>query len=293
MGLSPREARRRYDSVIDFAELREFEDLKLKNYSSGMYVRLAFSVAIQVDADLLLIDEILAVGDAAFQQKCFDVFNEMRDQGKTIVFVTHDMGSLQRFCHRAMLLERGTQVYIGEPHEVADRYLEINFGREPETAVVDPERSGDGEARVVEVWISDEAGQRLSSVPQGTRATLNARVEFRVSVSDPAATLYVLNEEHKAMFVATTETDNERSGSFSAGDEVVFSFAFDNVLGPGRYSPMITLSHLGFGMDVMDRFEGSFSFVVTGVDPLGGLIDLPVRVGIQRTSSALARDLGL
>jgi ABC-2 type transport system ATP-binding protein len=142
MGLSPREARRRYDGVIDFAELREFEDLKLKNYSSGMYVRLAFSVAIQVDADLLLIDEILAVGDAAFQQKCFDVFNEMRDQGKTIVFVTHDMGSLQRFCHRAMLLERGTQVYIGEPHEVADRYLEINFGREPETAVVDPERSG-------------------------------------------------------------------------------------------------------------------------------------------------------
>jgi ABC-type polysaccharide/polyol phosphate transport system ATPase subunit len=293
MGLSPREARRRYDSVIDFAELREFEDLKLKNYSSGMYVRLAFSVAIQVDADLLLIDEILAVGDAAFQQKCFDVFNEMRDQGKTIVFVTHDMGSLQRFCHRAMLLERGTQVYIGEPHEVADRYLEINFGREPETAVVDPERSGDGEARVVEVWVSDESGERLSSVPQGTRVTLNAKVEFRVSVSDPAATLYVLNEEHKAMFVASTETDSEHSGSFSAGDEVVFSFAFDNVLGPGRYSPMITLSHLGFGMDVMDRFEGSFSFVVTGVDPLGGLIDLPVSVGIQRTDSALARELGL
>jgi ABC-type polysaccharide/polyol phosphate transport system ATPase subunit len=294
VGLSPREARRRYDSVFDFAELREFEDLKLKNYSSGMYVRLAFSVAIQVDADLLLIDEILAVGDAAFQQKCFDVFNDMRDKGKTIVFVTHDMGSLQRFCHRAMLLERGTQVYLGEPHEVADRYLEINFGREPETAVVGPdERSGDGEARVVEVWISDETGQRLSSVPQGIRATLNARVEFRVSVSDPAATLYVLNDEHKAVFIATTETDNEHSGNFTTGDEVVFSFAFDNVLGPGRYSPMITLSHLGFGMDVMDRFEGSFSFVVTGVDPLGGLIDLPVQVGIQRTDSALARELGL
>jgi hypothetical protein len=218
----------------------------------------------------------------------------MRDKGKTIVFVTHDMGSLQRFCHRAMLLERGTQVYLGEPHEVADRYLEINFGREPETAVVGPdERSGDGEARVVEVWISDETGQRLSSVPQGIRATLNARVEFRVSVSDPAATLYVLNDEHKAVFIATTETDNEHSGNFTTGDEVVFSFAFDNVLGPGRYSPMITLSHLGFGMDVMDRFEGSFSFVVTGVDPLGGLIDLPVQVGIQRTDSALARELGL
>src|SRR5205823_3874342 len=90
MGLSPREARARYDEVIDFAELREFEELKLKNYSSGMHVRLAFSVAIQVDADILLIDEVLAVGDAAFQQKCFDVFSRMRDEGRTIVFVTHD-----------------------------------------------------------------------------------------------------------------------------------------------------------------------------------------------------------
>ncbi len=100
LGLSPREARSRYERVIEFAELEEFQELKLKNYSSGMHVRLAFSVAIQVDADILLIDEVLAVGDAAFQQKCFDVFNEMRDAGKTIVFVTHDMGAVNRFCHR-------------------------------------------------------------------------------------------------------------------------------------------------------------------------------------------------
>src|SRR5271168_4202753 len=129
MGLWPREAKARYDRVIDFAELREFEELKLKNYSSGMHVRLAFSVAIQVDADILLIDEVLAVGDAAFQQKCFDVFNDMRDSGKTIVFVTHDMSAVTRFCHRAMLLERGEMVSIGDPRDVADRYLEIAFGR--------------------------------------------------------------------------------------------------------------------------------------------------------------------
>src|SRR5580700_7481009 len=129
MGLSPREARARYDAVIDFAELREFEELKLKNYSSGMHVRLAFSVAIQVDADILLVDEVLAVGDASFQQKCFDVFNKMRDSGRTIVFVTHDMSAVNRFCHRALLLERGSVVHLGESHEVADRYLEINFGR--------------------------------------------------------------------------------------------------------------------------------------------------------------------
>ena len=94
-------------------------DLKLKNYSSGMHVRLAFSVAIQVDADILLIDEVLAVGDAAFQQKCFDEFTRLRDEGRTIVFVTHDMGSVERFCDRAMLLERGRVVDIGDP--VVDR----------------------------------------------------------------------------------------------------------------------------------------------------------------------------
>ena len=131
LGLSPREARKRFDSVIEFAELQEFKDLKLKNYSSGMQVRLAFSVAIQVDAEILMVDEVLAVGDASFQQKCFDVFNDLRDRGRTIVFVTHDMGSLQRFCHRALLLERGDPVYLGDPEEVADRYLELNFGRDP------------------------------------------------------------------------------------------------------------------------------------------------------------------
>ena len=144
MGLTPKQARDRVDSVIEFAELEEFRDLKLKNYSSGMHVRLAFSVSIQVDAEILLIDEVLAVGDAAFQQKCFDVFNEMRDAGKTIIFVTHDMYSMQRFCHRALLLERGNMVYYGDPQEVADRYLELNFGRtaDPE-AVEDGERLGD------------------------------------------------------------------------------------------------------------------------------------------------------
>src|SRR5688572_9347884 len=130
LGLSPREALRRFDAIIEFAELEEFVDLKLKNYSSGMQVRLAFSVMSQVDADVLLIDEVLAVGDAAFQQKCFDVFADLRDAGKTILFVTHDMGSVQRFCHRALLIEHGEVKLIGEPERVARHYVEVNFGRD-------------------------------------------------------------------------------------------------------------------------------------------------------------------
>jgi ABC-type polysaccharide/polyol phosphate transport system ATPase subunit len=283
MGLSPREARARYDAVIDFAELREFEELKLKNYSSGMHVRLAFSVAIQVDAEILLVDEVLAVGDASFQQKCFDVFNRMRDEGRTIVFVTHDMGSLNRFCHRALLLERGSVVHLGEPHEVADRYLEINFGRDPEALASGGDgRGGDGEARVLEAWIEDPAGERPASVPQGQRITLGARVSFMVDVEDPLASVYVLNEEHVAVLVATTAREYERSGRFCAGEEVVFTFTFENVLAPGRYSPLFTLAHRGTGLDLMDRFEGSFSFLVTGPLALGGLVDLPVEVSVGR-----------
>ncbi len=288
MGLSPREARARYDAVIDFAELREFEELKLKNYSSGMHVRLAFAVAIQVDAEVLLVDEVLAVGDAAFQQKCFDVFSRMRDEGRTIVFVTHDMGALNRFCHRALLLERGEVVHLGESHEVADRYLEINFGRDPEAATESGGRGGDGEARVLEAWIEDEDGERQASLPQAQRVTLKALVKFMVDVEDPAASLYVLNEDHVAIVVATSSREHEHSGRFDAGQEVLFSFSFENVLAPGRYSPLFTLAHRGTGLDLMDRFEGGFSFVVTGIEAMGGLVDVPVEVDVSRAPLPLS-----
>jgi ABC-type polysaccharide/polyol phosphate transport system ATPase subunit len=295
MGLSPREARARYDAVIDFAELREFEELKLKNYSSGMHVRLAFSVAIQVDADILLVDEVLAVGDAAFQQKCFDVFNQMRDSGRTIVFVTHDMGSLNRFCHRALLLEKGSMVHLGEPHEVADRYLEINFGRDPEAAAkrVEEGRGGDGEARIVEAWVEDDRGERGTSIPQGQRITIKALVNFLVDVEDPAAGLYVLNEDHVAILVASSAVEHERSGRFRAGESALFSFSFDNVLAPRRYNPLFTLAHRGTGLDLMDRFEGAFSFVVTGPEAMGGIVDLPVAVSVSRSTTGAAQEIAL
>jgi len=293
MGLSPREARARYDQVIDFAELKEFEELKLKNYSSGMHVRLAFSVAIQVDADILLVDEVLAVGDASFAQKCFDVFNRMRDEGRTIVFVTHDMSTLNRFCHRAMLLERGSMVHIGEPHEIADRYLEINFGRDPQAAAQAAEdgRGGDGEARIVEAWIEDERGERQNSLAQGSPLTLRALVRFAVDVEDPVAGVYVLNEDHVAVVVATTDREHERSGHFDAGEEVLFSFSFENVLAPGRYNPLFTLAHRGTGLDLMDRFEGAFSFVVTGPEAMGGLVDIPVQMSVSKGAPASAQQV--
>jgi ABC-type polysaccharide/polyol phosphate transport system ATPase subunit len=284
LGLSPKEARARYDSVIEFAELEDFQELKLKNYSSGMQVRLAFSVAIQVDAEILLIDEVLAVGDAAFQQKCFDVFIRMREEGRTIIFVTHDMGAVTRFCHRAMLLERGEVVMTGDPTDVADRYLEIAFGRDigHEDFEVATPRMGDGAARVSEVWLGDDRAERRTVAPQSQPLTLNVLVKFNTPVLDPAVSLTLLNEHRQPVVVATTTDDHEQSGGFQEGELAVFSFSLHNMLAPGRYHPIVTITRRGDGLDVIDRFTREASFVVTGLSASGGMVEIPVETRVDR-----------
>jgi len=283
LGLSPREARARYERVIDFAELEEFQDLKLKNYSSGMHVRLAFSVAIQVDADILLIDEVLAVGDAAFQQKCFDVFNRMREEGRTIVFVTHDMGAVTRFCHRAMLLERGETVSMGDPRDVADQYLEIAFGRG--VGYEDPNlgtRMGDGSARVTDVWLGDDRFDQRAVAPQSEPLTLKVLIKFDADVFDPAVGMTLLNEHRQAVIVSTTTKDHEHTGGYKEGEWAVFAFSFHNMLAPGRYHPILTISHRGEGLDVIDRYSGGLSFVVSGRTSSGGMVEIPVQTNVTR-----------
>jgi ABC-type polysaccharide/polyol phosphate transport system ATPase subunit/ABC-type polysaccharide/polyol phosphate export permease len=126
LGLSPRQARERLDEMIAFAELERFVDLKLKNYSSGMVTRLAFSVTVHVDADVLLFDEVLKVGDKGFQEKCGEHFERLKAEGRTILLVTHDMESVEEFCDRAMLLDRGRVVELGTPAIVARGYEELN-----------------------------------------------------------------------------------------------------------------------------------------------------------------------
>jgi ABC-type polysaccharide/polyol phosphate transport system ATPase subunit/ABC-type polysaccharide/polyol phosphate export permease len=129
LGLSRSQARERLEEIIAFAGLEEFREMELRNFSSGMKVRLAFSVAIQVDADVLLVDEVLAVGDASFQQRCFEQFDRLKREGRTLVLVTHDMDAVREHCDRALLLESGRLVDVGEPSRIAARYEELNAGR--------------------------------------------------------------------------------------------------------------------------------------------------------------------
>jgi ABC-2 type transport system ATP-binding protein len=129
LGFSRQEMEEIYDEIVAFAELKKFMDQKLKNYSSGMQVRLAFSIAIRSKGDILLIDEVLAVGDAAFQQKCYDYFEKIKEDKKTIILVTHDMSAVNRFCNRALYLRNGKIERIGTPDEIADLYMLENLER--------------------------------------------------------------------------------------------------------------------------------------------------------------------
>ena len=284
LGLSRREARERFDDIIAFAELDEFVDLRLKNYSSGMQVRLAFSVAIQVEADVLLIDEVLAVGDASFQQKCFGEFTRLKEAGKTIVFVTHDMGAAERYCDRAMLIERGEVMSIDEPATIAKKYNELNFGRMLHAPVDgDGERYGDQkEGRILDTWFEDASGARVSAVAQGEPLALCMEVLFEQEVHDPIFAVSIRNEMRQTIFATSTAQGDELTGMFAAGRRVQIRVSFENWLAPSLYTATPSIAKAGPGADVYDVREDLAQIVIHGARFTGGVTDLPHRIDIER-----------
>jgi ABC-type polysaccharide/polyol phosphate transport system ATPase subunit len=287
LGLTPAEARERYDEIIAFAELEQFVDLKLKNYSSGMQVRLAFSVMVHVNPDVLLIDEVLAVGDAAFQQKCYDALNRIHAEGRTILLVTHDMDQVQRFCDRALLLDRGRMVAIGDPANVAARYLQLNFSSAASTPIENVEAvlgagEGDGSAVVVDVWFQDPDGGHTKTLAQGRPCALCMRVQFAKAVSDPVFGFVLTDEQHRNVFAVTTEWDDRPTGTYAVGDVVDVAVSFDNWFAPGRYFASPRVLRPGPGRHAMAHLDESVSVVVAGSRTGGGLVDIPHEFFVSR-----------
>ncbi len=159
LGLSRAEIRRRLDDIIGFAELERFIDVPVKHYSSGMYVRLGFSVAVHTDPEILLVDEVLAVGDAAFQRKCLERIDDLRRQGVTILFVSHSADAVRSLCSRALWLEEGRLVADDTAEAVVRRYMEHSWGREPLPSGGDDRRWGSGRIRIERVRLLDGDGQ--------------------------------------------------------------------------------------------------------------------------------------
>ena len=177
LGFSTAEINAMYDDIVDFAELHDFMNQKLKNYSSGMQVRLAFSVAIKAQGDILILDEVLAVGDEAFQRKCNDYFQERKKSGKTTILVTHDMGAVKKYCNKAVLIENGLVKAIGSPENVANQYSFDN------TAPLQHggEATGDGQASSDEqVLVENFQLQLLSSNKLRPQDPIQFQIDFDV-----------------------------------------------------------------------------------------------------------------
>src|SRR5436190_2011225 len=271
MGLTPKEMRRRLDSVIEFAELDEFADLKLKNYSSGMLVRLGFSVMMEADADVLLIDEVLAVGDASFQQKCADAFHEMKEAGKTIVLVTHDMPTVEAYCHRATLLAGGKIQKIGDPGDVGREYLRINFEGGDTSARV---TSASDDLRLLGVWLEDPDGKRVVNVESGEGLAFRAQIE--VLCETPAVQLgfTLANEDGLGVFQFGTTT-KEQTGPLRAGERLTIDAKMENPLTPGRYYVHFGIKRYPDRRAVVLHVEKALDFHVFGGTPSQGVVELP------------------
>jgi ABC-type polysaccharide/polyol phosphate transport system ATPase subunit len=182
LGLSKKQLDERFDEIVAFAGIEHFIDTPVKNYSSGMYVRLGFSVAINVDPDLLLIDEVLAVGDAEFQRKCTEKIAEFRGQGKTIVIVSHSLPSVRALCDEVALLEHGKLIDIGPPGQIIDCYLAETFSDAPsEDGLV---RWGSGEVRIERVEMLDASGVPITHARTGDDVTLRFHYFAREPVVD-------------------------------------------------------------------------------------------------------------
>ena len=208
-------------------------------------MRLAFSWRSRWTPTILLIDEVLAVGDAAFQQKCFDVFIRMREEGRTIIFVTHDMGAVERFCHRAMLLERGDMVGIGDPAEVGDRYMDMNFrSRAPPKEVVEEQAAGvhetestrdeSGPVRFVFGQAEADNGAGIYAVAAGRTCRLRVRVEATEHVASPAVMLEMVDEHQQKVLVLPAHIERRCAASLAPGSVVdYFVVEFDDLLARG------------------------------------------------------------
>ena len=184
LGLKRRELDRKFDEIVAFAGLERFIDTPVKSYSSGMYVRLGFSVAINVDPDVLLIDEVLAVGDEQFQRRCSEKFAELKDQGKTVVIVSHSLGSVRSLCDRAAWLEHGVLREVGPAGAVIDGYIdEVHEDREQVAGA--GSRWGSGEARIERIELLDAAGRPVDRVHTGDPVTIRLHYAFEERIPKP------------------------------------------------------------------------------------------------------------
>lgn len=262
LGFSSAEMDKMYHDIVNFAELGRFMDQKLKNYSSGMQVRLAFSIAIRANTEILVLDEVLAVGDEAFQRKCFEYFAKLKRDKKTVVLVTHDMHSVQRFCTRALLIENGEIMSIGSPADVVKDYQELN--KPPEEPTDDDTDALKKKQKFATVKLYDRK-QRSIKVVHGYEEFLNFDItlEPKITLSDFCVEFSISKDSGEKLYWYTTELERDFPSQLRSGSSMQVNIRLDNIFGEGGYRAGVVV-RLKDKSQVFIKDDEALSFKVAG-----------------------------
>jgi len=281
MGMPIREINDKLDDIIEFAGLEKFRDTKLKNFSSGMHVRLAFSTAVQTDPEILLLDEVLAVGDMEFQQKCLDVLSQYRKNGVTIIFVSHDLGSVRRFCDTALFLHKGKQIALGNTAEVIDSSVYSGKQEEALNQINDLEaepsenktpRGKDKKIEVTNVEFYDKfnnKGARFNSFDQMTMKIFYNAYE---RISDPVFGIAIYSENGENLFGTNTELKNVSIDSLEGEGHIDLMIERIPML-TGRF--LLTVAVHTHDQKLYDWHDKQYSFNVISTCRDVGLFEVP------------------
>jgi lipopolysaccharide transport system ATP-binding protein len=288
MGLSDRDVDGKLDHIFDFSGLERFKDTKLKNLSSGMQVRLAFATAIQTDPEILLMDEVLAVGDMEFQQKCLDVFQRYLKEKKTIVFVSHDLNSIRRFCSKALLLRHGEQVAFGDTNEIIDKYV---YGvrdteKPPENPPQDPKkiepdgtkvkdkktRWGDKKVEIKGVKFIDKFGKENTLFNSGDSMTIKISYNVNATIDDLVIGI-ALYSDSDVMCYGTNTNIQGFAPNYAAGNNEIMLGMKSLTMMEGKF--LLTVAAHSKDHTPYDWLDKQFSFNVIKKGNNAGLFEIP------------------
>jgi ABC-type polysaccharide/polyol phosphate transport system ATPase subunit len=275
LGLTKQEIQARFDEIVDFAELREFIDAPVKTYSSGMYMRLGFAVAIHVDPDVLLVDEVLAVGDEVFQRKCLDRVRQFQREGRTIVFVTHAVDLVRQICDEAVMLDHGRIHASGNPEEVVRQFRQENLRYQVEEG----RQWGTREMEIVSADLIREAGATDTPVRPGETLIVQADVRSPSPVEDVVAVIALYDHENRTIFRANTGVLGVPIDPFEGKRRIRFRIR-SVPMARGRYSVTVAV-HSRDERRIYHVWEEALSFEVRheGYDP--GEVFTPVAVEVE------------
>ena len=253
LGFSTKEIDALYDDIVSFAELEAFMDQKLKNYSSGMQVRLAFSLAIRADADILLLDEVLAVGDAAFQQKCYDYFDSLKDSDKTIILVSHSVNVIRKYCDRAVLIEDGKVAYDGTAAETVERYLDLfDSNRKKKKKDEKPAEQIDKEVIITDV----------KTVCTADKLTITVELQSQDDRENLKLAFRVLNAANRVVAGINTQSVlNPVLIDLKAKQTTRVRLTMPNILGNGTFSVDVRVGPVVYTGTIHDKVSGVAEFV--------------------------------